>query len=333
MQNDRQSHGLQGLVCTIETETKEFAKLNGQLIEQPWLIETTTYDLQGNRIEETFNNAQHPDCTSKSSFVYTTTEGIEEISIFDALHNFVGKRRSILDQHGRTIEESSNSADGSITSRRMICFNSEGKKTEELFHDYQKFEPDTAYGFGIEVNGDHDFGFTNNGSRLTKTLYDDSGNPTELFCFNDQGVVFHKITFTADSNGRVVKASVNTGDTLPFEIPEGAEIPPEVHKIFGDDGWPITEIELRYNSKGKKEEECMLLGGAIFDRRVFIYDDLGKVIEESYYDADGKLRSRARIEREYDSQGNWIKKMVLSWNEQNNEFEPSTVYCRTITYY
>ncbi len=68
-------------------------------------------------------------------------------------------------------------------------------------------------------------------------------------------------------------------------------------------------------------------------RRVFAYDTKGELMEDATYEVDGTLRSRARMEYEYDGKRNWTKKLVLSWSEERGEFEPSVVYRRAIRYY
>lgn len=63
------------------------------------------------------------------------------------------------------------------------------------------------------------------------------------------------------------------------------------------------------------------------------YNKKKDIIEISSYKADGSLTYKTAYVYEYDSVGNWTKRTLSSWNEENSKFEPEEVNYRIIFYY
>src|SRR5215471_17603711 len=84
MNTDREKRELRGEVQTVRSETAEFASEEGNLVERPWLVETEAFDKQGRLLETTFHNYEHPEYSSRQTFLYDATGKLIETS-FDYL--------------------------------------------------------------------------------------------------------------------------------------------------------------------------------------------------------------------------------------------------------
>ena len=332
MSTDIEKRGFQGRVRSVKTETAEFTKEDDQFSEKPWLVETETFDEEGQLIETAFHNTLYPDYSSKQTFLYDTLGKLTEQSFYYLNGKPSSKTLYIYDSEDRLVGESCFDADGKRTGKREFTYHANGEKAEEIFSDYREHNPNTSYGYGIDANPEYDHSFTADDARLIKTLYDFKGNPTELLFLNESGKLLSKVLFTTDAAGRIIKDAQYTGEEFPLNTPEGTEVPAEIARLFSGE-FALSESELVYDSEGRKIEDRMYFGGIHSMKRGFTYDTKGKLIEDATFEADGTLQSRARIEREYDSNDNWTKKLVSSWNKEKDVFEPSVVYRRTITYY
>lgn len=332
MSTDKEKRGLRGRVASVKTETTELTRKDNQFSEKPWLVETLAFDEEGQLLETTFHNSEHPDYSSKQTFSYDTTGKLIEQSFYYLNGKPGGKTVYIYDHEDKFVEESTFDVDGECIGKRESVYHANGEKAEETFFDYRKHEPNTSYDYGIDANPEYDHSFTADDAHLIKTLYDLKGNPTELLFLNESGKVLSKVVFTTDADGRIIKDAQYAGEEFRFGIPEGTEVPAEIVRLFSGK-FALSESELAYDSEGRKVEDRMQFGGIHSIRRIFKYDAKGKLIEDATYEGDGTLQSSARIEREYDNNDNWIKKLVSSWNKKDGVFEPSVVYRRTITYY
>lgn len=193
MNTDREKRGLRGSVHKVRNETAEFIREDSSLIEQPWLIDTDTFDEQGRLLETTFHNSQHPEYSSKQVFSYDTAGKLIEQSFFHLDGGSAGKSVYIYDSDRRLVEISSYSSDGKQTGKSVFVYCANGKKAQESFFDYQEHEPHTGYDYGVDANLEYDHCFTANGARLIKTLYDLQGNPKELQFLSENGKLLNKV--------------------------------------------------------------------------------------------------------------------------------------------
>lgn len=332
MSTDKEKRGLRGCVASVKTETTELTRKDEQFSEKPTFVETVAFDEEGQLLETTFHNSEHPDYSSKQTLSYDTTGKLIEQSFYYLNGKPGGKTLYVYDHENKLVSESTFDADGKCTGKRELVYHANGEKAEETFFDYREREPNTSYGCGIDANPEYDHSFTADDARLIKTLYDLKGNPTELLFLNESGKLLSKVVFTTDADGRIIKDAQYAGEEFPLSIPEGTEVPAEIARLFSGE-FALSESELVYDSEGRKVEDRMHFGGIHSMRRVFTYDAKGKLIEDATFEGDGTLQSRARIEREYDNNDNWTKKLVSSWDKEEGVFEPSVVYRRTITYY
>ena len=331
MSTDKEKRGLRGLVASVKTETTELTRKDNQCFEKPWLVETVAFDKEGQLLETTFLNSEHPDYSSRQTFSYDKTGKLEQ-SFYYLNGKPGGNTLYIYDHENKLVEEISFDADEKRTGKRKVVYHANSEKAEETFFDYTEHEPNTSYDYGIDANPEYDHSFTAENARLIKTIYDLKGYPTELQFLSETGKLLSKVVFTTDADGRIVKDAQYAGEEFPLSISEGTEVPSEIVRLFSGE-FALSESELVYDNEGRKIEDRMHFGGIHSMRRVFKYDAKGKLIEDATFEGDGTLQSRARIEREYDNNDNWTKKLVSSWDKEERVFEPSVVYRRTITYY
>ena len=84
----------------------------------------------------------------------------------------------------------------------------------------------------------------------------------------------------------------------------------------------------KYDDKGNRIESATYdVYGELMGKSKFKYDDKGNQIEWAYYDKDGELDYTEIYELEYDSKGNWIKKITYK------DDKPTFISEREIEYY
>src|SRR5262249_47285536 len=244
-----------------------------------------------------------------------------------------GKSNVLYDAEGNKLEESSYDCDGKLVAKTEFTYHPNGNRAEESSFDYEEPEPNVSWGYTIDANSGYDrcFGF-NGRAFLEKKLYDLNGNPAELQLFDKIGNLLMRVIFTTDAAGRIVKHTQFAGGGCFSHLQAGVELPPEIADLLSVE-IPVSESEIVYDAEGKKIEDRMTLGGALFQTRAFKYDPQCEVIEDSTFKADGALRSRTQIKREYDRKGNWIEKLVSGWNDETGTFDPSLVERREIKYH
>jgi hypothetical protein len=328
----QRKRNLRGPVHSVINEAAEFTRVEDTLVEQPYLLDTETFDEQGRLLEINFHNTEHPEYASKQVFSYDTNGKLIEQSFACLNGTSGGKTLYLYDSEGSLLEVSSYDALEQIIGKRIFTYHSNGKKAEELFFDYQEHKPDSTYSYDIDAHPEYDHGFSHNGAQLIRTSYDLQGNPKELQFLSENEKLLSKVIFTTDAAGRIVKDAQYSYEKFSIAIPEGTDVPPEIAKFFAGNT-ALFYSELVYDDQGRKIEDRMYLRSSLIKKRVFVYGDDGELIAETTYDGNGALQSRVRIEHECDSHHNWTRKLVLSWNKETGDFEPVVIEHRTIKYY
>jgi antitoxin component YwqK of YwqJK toxin-antitoxin module len=345
-------------VKSVRSNTFEFEKQGAQFKEKLWLVRTETFDAQGRLSEETFDNAQHPEYSNKHTLAYDSTGRLAEefysegrglskktLCLYDSQNRLLqqvffdgdgkaaGRSDVRYDANGNKLEKSSYDAGGKLVAKTEFTYHPNGKRAEVSSFVYEEPEPNVSWGYTIDANPGYDHSFPVNGRAfLEKKLYDLNGSPAQLELFDKIGNLLTRVIFTTDAAGRIVKDAQLGGGGCCSGIQPGVKLPPEIAEPLSSE-IPAIESEIVYDAEGRKIEDRMTVGGALFQKRAFKYDRRGELIEESTFKADGALQSRAQIKREYDSEGNWIEELVSSWNDETGTFEPSTVERREIKYH
>jgi hypothetical protein len=111
---------------------------------------------------------------------------------------------------------------------------------------------------------------------------------------------------------------------------------PSMSIVYAADG--SVEFKSTTTRKGNtRHEERMRKGmnGPMTDSGDSVVDDKGNTISSTFAGPDGKTLGGSTITYEYDSNGNWIKRVSHRSfvKDGKTEEQPGTVTYRTITYY
>jgi hypothetical protein len=66
--------------------------------------------------------------------------------------------------------------------------------------------------------------------------------------------------------------------------------------------------------------------GGLYSGQYYLYDNEGRVIEESYYTVYPSWRGSSRTQRSYDANDNVIEETTYEWDEEKNDWKPSSKY-------
>jgi YD repeat-containing protein len=198
-----------------------------------------------------------------------------------------------------------------------------------------------------------DAAFSAPGAATVTTLYNPRDQPTELLFHDSGGRPLSRVEFLYDAAGNLLEESqTRSADMLPAEILTAMQ-PAQldaIRALLGAAGEPVRRLH-RYDTRGGRIETCSSpLGPLGRDLKTMSYNDLGDQIEEiseidqreCNIDDEGRLttnptepnvrRSEARFLYDYDAWGNWIKKVVEARSRVDQDFSPSSIEQRTLTY-
>jgi hypothetical protein len=217
----------------------------------------------------------------------------------------------------------------SIVSRRADLVAAEGKLTEG------KLEPSSSEYYNEQGN-------------LTKReSYDWQGNPRDIS-------VYGYIDGERASNYKSIRYEYDPPPMMLPPPPAGQPKPTydprysSKYKYRYDDKGKMAEkllygndgkLRLRYvyNYNGNQKEELVYTAeGKLNQKYVSVIDDKGNETEETTFEAkDDSIRSKYSYSYEFDTKGNWIKRIASKWVTKDGKsfFEPAWVTYRTITYY
>ena len=214
----------------------------------------------------------------------------------------------------KTVFEESESLTGTstVSGRKpssMEYYNKAGNLTKEELYDYKGnlFEI-TVYGY---IDGARVSSF-----RTIQRNY----NPPPMMAPAPPGAAptksdsrySNKYTFRYDDQKRLIEKTwfLNTGQTTARDV----------YKYSGN------QLEALFYSRD----------GSLNRRLVATVDDKGNKIEETEYQTlDGSIRDKYSFAYEFDSNGNWTKRVASKWvtKDGKSSYVPDYIRYRTITYY
>ena len=199
-----------------------------------------------------------------------------------------------------------------------------------------------------------DVSYSADGAAAIVLRYDHREQPVEATFMGRDGRMLTRVSLTYDERGLLVD---ETQTILEVVLPEDAlaQIPaPELAKlqaVFGGGRVQAHRVH-RYNADGRRiETTSKMFGGLGEDRQTRDYNERGDQVQEilesnhrsgslaengELVDDSGSpktYRSEARFAYDYDSHGNWVKKMVEGRSDPNADFSVSTIETREIEYY
>jgi hypothetical protein len=136
--------------------------------------------------------------------------------------------------------------------------------------------------------------------------YDVKDNRIEMDFYNSENCFLEKFTYNYDDKGNMIeKNGYSFDDSLWSKI---------IYK-YDLNGNNIEESNskykyiYKYDDKGNKTEYYNCLDSSFFTKTIYKYDEKGNYIEEIIYNLDGSIYSKYTFKYEYDSYGNWLKKI------------------------
>lgn len=256
------------------------------------------------------------------------------------------KSTYIYDERGNKILES-NSGPDAITTSRSYKYDPANNLTEEIT---------TGQSYSTKVERIYD-GFSNaikesyfdNGSlRSVSTKTYENGRLTKEIVLKPDGSLLSTTRNIYNRDGKLTETNIS-GETLTIKTileydQTGSIISKEVITAYKDnkadqrgvrvyrshDPTP-GRIFITYNKKGFQTEELHYSESGLLTRRhTSIYDDAGKLIETTFYKANGEVESKRVYE--YDGHGNLVKTSAPSISTTG---EPRYLVLeqRIITYY
>jgi YD repeat-containing protein len=183
-------------------------------------------------------------------------------------------------------------------------------------------------------------------------VYDDQDRPVEAVFHDAKHTLLRTITFTRDTDGRVVTEDARMAQAGPAHFEAGlGELSPDdraqlVAVVSAAFGSIVTTFT--YDSAGHVTERRRQMGTLSDECTTFVYDDHGNSVHERTerrdremrLDANGGMQTIEDIVRTHESRfeytcdrvGNWTERIVSARVDPHAEFQRSNVERRTIEY-
>jgi hypothetical protein len=329
---------LAGSVRSVQIEFAEANMVNGKLIESKrWPRQRVTYNARGQEVERV--NFKEDGSVEDTSINRYDSEG-RMIGNGDAkkdqYHSIIeydskGKRTEVrgydgnvlqireaytYDDKGRKIEQSRFADGGAYHERITYAFNSAGQPTEMATYysgTLSQKHLKTYDGAGNLIK-EASFNYQFPGQNSTvEYVYDKAGRMIENRV--DSEILWSKVQISYDEKGRVAQRET----FMEYKNPNVSQshAPKPGRKVY------------RYNDRGQVLEEAVYEPSYILDSKtVSTYDKEGKLIEQLFF---RKGSGDHKVSYEYDSQGNWVKKMQPDTDHTGRRY--IYIQHRTITYY
>lgn len=211
----------------------------------------------------------------------------------------------LYNKSGNRIEDNRYNRDDSLHERYTFIYDDKDRLIEENWFariDRRFLFKYDENNYLVERNW-----FDPDGSLKRKTIYhyNEKGNLTEESAFNSDGSLNSKYTFEYDLNGNRIK-----------------------ERWYDHTAKPIGIIENKYDRKGNLTEIINYSAtGELIRTEKYTYDRKGNPLEEAWYNREGKQIRFHTYTYQYDSRGNWTKRIEFNFNV------PVFVVTREIDYF
>lgn len=164
--------------------------------------------------------------------------------------------------------------------------------------------------------------------------------------YGENGMMVKSVRYDADKRGDYFYNYDSSGSRLEFirNATSSSRVKTEFkydangyrleEEQTGDEGL-VAKVVSVYDAQGLRTERRMYNKQGLFARRTYTYGADGNPTEEAEFDPKGGLVGKQGYTYEFDSAGNWIKRITLSQGMSGGKpvSEPAAVTYRTITYY
>ena len=342
VKNDKERYGLLGQVKTLEMGGIEYTLKDGKVFEGRRIpIQKITFNTEGNIAELTGYN-QDGSISRKSVYTYGSSgknTGYEEYSsIFDKTLTVPRRHVYVLDERGNKVEYIGYDSNGTLGNRFFYKYDDTGNKLEEIFYAWNgALINKIVYAYDGRGNQTMQTVYNGDGSISSKTVtaYNSKGSKTEWVQYVGE-ILKYKVLYKYDNKGRVIEQETQEFNKEPNVSYSHAPVPGKIIYTYDDE-------------KKTKEVATYKEDGALKETVIYTHDGKGNEIGRDVYNADGTpkdteihfydkntllrtLRGKALVEFEYDSHGNWTRKIHLIKHKNSNKPDPYGAEYRTITY-
>ena len=343
---DRERHELRGAVEKVENYIIEYSSQGGAIIEKERRWFTNSYTVKGDYSETISYQADGRSIIN--DYLYdnqgNNVECRDYPSIEDKNINKYQKYVQKFDAQGDMIERIVTEPDGSSSVRFVYKYDAKGNKIEYRYYNYTGvLGGTTVYTYNNNSELLSQIYFGGDGSLIWKHLYavNDKGQTVEDKTYIGETLRYRE-SFAYDDKGRVIRQDTSEFNTIPDTWTSHAPRPGKIIFIYDNENERIIEkLEFdekdilrfaglaKYDEKGNQIEAVGYESGGSFN-------DLMKVIDKSPAIQKkflGNFRSKSVTRYEYDTQGNWTKKIRLDSLREDGEPTLRNGERRVISYY
>jgi hypothetical protein len=341
--DDKKQHDLVGPVKTVEVGRLEYTLKNGKSIAGKRIpSQTIAFNENGNKTEEVSYD-QSGSIINKNVYAYDK-EG--RLKNYDSYSSTVDKTLSTpqkndykLDDKGNVIEYVNYQPDGTPGNRFLYKYDAKGNKLEETFYAWSGARTGkllNTYDEAGRLLTATSYNEDDSISWKTAITYNTKGNKIE-WLQSIAGVLRYRVTYNYDDRNRVIEQETFEYNKPPNLRSSHAPEPGKIVYTYND-------------AKRAKEVETYNEDGSLKNKMIYLMDERGNEVGWKTFNGDGSpketalywydntklLRTLSGIETakyEYDSKGNWIKKVRLIKPAVAAEPEAYRTEYRDITYY
>ncbi|MBI3620852.1 MAG: hypothetical protein HY208_01490 [Nitrospirae bacterium] len=218
----------------------------------------------------------------------------------------------------------SNSAHDTVK-KSTATYDPNKKAREFLSYSYTK-EDGTDYEDGFFTGKDIDT-FDAHGNMIKHDVYEADGSiqSSHEYRYDNKGNITEDISYRADGSKSSTESTIHTYD-------EKGHL---VKSVTHDGKGSSVKVIYRYDTTGRMTEQSLYdTDGSL--AQYYRYDEARRETERSFYSSDNSLAEKRTMKYdEFDSLGNWIKKIETLWAYENGSLSrrDSFLVKRTITYY
>jgi hypothetical protein len=339
----KKQHDLLGPVKTVESGRIEYTINDGESVPGRRLPnQKLTFNEAGDKTEE-ISYDQSGAMTSKTVYAYDREgrlQGYDSYSsIVDKTFSKPQKNAYKLDDKGNVLEYVNYQSDGSLGNRFIYRYDAKGNKLEEAFYAWNGTRTGkllNTYDEAGRILSQASYNMDDSVAWKSAYVYNAKGQKVEATQYI-AGNLRYRVTFNYDDRNRLVEQM-----TLEFNKTPGlrSSHAPEPGKIiYSYDDRERTKEVTTYKEDGTLKDRWIYQldeRGQETGLKIFNADGSPKYTEIFWYDNGRLLRKLSGIQMakyEYDSKGNWIKKVMMIQPPGAAEPEVYTVEYRDITYY
>ncbi|HZG54433.1 MAG TPA: hypothetical protein VEZ40_20195 [Pyrinomonadaceae bacterium] len=188
--------------------------------------------------------------------------------------------------------------------------------------------------------------YNEQGNLTKRESYDYKGNPSDITVYGylDGDRVSDIGSIQREYNPPPMMIASTPGETKPkydsrysykfkFKYDDNGRLIEKAWHMNNGEPW----LRYVYHYRGNQKEKLVYsANGSLNQKYLYTLDDKGNEIAEVIYEPkDNSVRSKYIFSYEFDSKGNWTKRVSSKWGNKDGQegYQPYSVYYRTIKYY